>query len=44
MIDKCIYDSYEQCFHECEDCPQYRGSDEDDGGFYPYDTLEEAYD
>lgn len=22
-MDKCILDPYDQCFHDCKDCPQY---------------------
>lgn len=42
MYDKCIYDPFDQCFHECENCPQYRPDDEEE--YYPYDTESEAYD
>lgn len=28
MGDSCIYDRMEQCFHDCDNCPQkYRGDD-----------------
>ncbi|MGN0610084.1 MAG: hypothetical protein ACI4J6_12815 [Oscillospiraceae bacterium] len=43
-MDACIYDPFDQCFYECEGCPQYRCDGEDNDEYYPYDTWEEAYD
>ena len=30
--DRCIYDPYDQCTHECEDCPQYIEKEEEGDG------------
>lgn len=29
-MDKCILDPYDQCFHDCKDCPQYIPEKEDE--------------
>lgn len=40
MGDCCIYDRMEQCFHDCDNCPQAR-RDEDYGVEYdPYDKYD----
>ena len=33
MIDTCIYDPYDQCCHECPNCPRYEPTDEPDIDF-----------
>jgi hypothetical protein len=29
-MDKCIKDPYDECTHECKDCPQYIPEKEDE--------------
>jgi hypothetical protein len=31
-MDKCIKDPFDQCFHDCEGCPQYIEKEEEDDG------------
>lgn len=35
MADKCIKDPFDQCFHDCKDCPQ--AYIEEDNGSYFYE-------
>lgn len=39
MGDCCIYDRFEQCFHDCDNCPQsYSGEYEPE--YDPYDKYD----
>lgn len=44
MSDICIYDYDEQCFHECENCPQYKNSRYVDFNDDDYEDEEDEYD
>ena len=30
IMDKCVKDPFDQCFHECEGCPQYIPKDDEE--------------
>ncbi|MGN0586890.1 MAG: hypothetical protein ACI4JF_06350 [Oscillospiraceae bacterium] len=43
MYDRCIYDPFDQCFHNCRHCPQYQPREEQEE-IYSDDMESEAYD
>ncbi len=40
MGDCCIYDRLEQCFHDCDNCPQARCGEDNGVVFDPYDKYD----
>lgn len=40
MGDYCIYDRMEQCFHDCDNCPQRICGDENEPDYDPYDKYD----
>lgn len=40
MGDSCIYDRFEQCFHDCDNCPQKTQNDEYEPEYDPYDKYD----
>lgn len=40
MFDCCIYNQFEQCFHNCDFCPQRVLGDEYEPEYDPYDKFE----
>lgn len=40
MGDSCIYDSFEQCFHDCDNCPQKRRDGDCEVEYDPYDKYD----
>lgn len=40
MGDYCIYDSFEQCFHDCDECPIVIWDDDFEPEYDPYDKYD----
>lgn len=40
MGDSCIYDRFEQCFHDCDNCPQKQRDDDCEPEYDPYNKYD----